>query len=206
MRLQVSILRNALPPVQIIFTTGSGPSSHTKSRSGSTIADLLHDVNELVPLESHEGEWGLEDYVVEVAATADQDALYECLHFQTLDSVLRDDDEVVIRALGSEELRSRRLGGRLQISGDGKHLLDGVVFGKRWIRQQERPGVVIPPRKKRRILATEEEDVLLGLNQSQPLGAIGAADESDDDNEDDGDYEDKGKLRPRQGCGRKERL
>ena len=188
MRLQLSIHRNALPPAHIIFTTGTGPSSHTKSHSGSTIADLLHDANDLVPLESADGEWGLEDYIVEVAATADQEALYECLHFQTLDSVLRDDDEVIIRGLESEELRSRRLGGRLQITGDGRHLIDGVAFGKRWIRKQERPGIVIPPRKKRRILATEEDDSLL-VDQSQPLRAITAGDESDE--EEDGDFEDK---------------
>ena len=156
MRLQLLIHRNALPPVTIIYTTGTGPTSHTKSRS-STIADLLTDVNDLVPLESSDGEWGLEDYVVEVAAIGDQELTYECLHFQAIRSVLRDDDEVLIRALSNDDLRVRRLGGRHQITGDGRHLIDGIPFGKRWLRETKRPGIVIAPRKKRRLLPSEDE-------------------------------------------------
>ncbi|KAJ9502757.1 hypothetical protein H2202_001879 [Exophiala xenobiotica] len=159
MRLQLHIQRNALPPVQIIHTTGTGPSSHTRSKE-STIADLLSDVNEIVPLESADGEWGLEDYVVEVggagARPVEQQRGYECLHYQACESVLKEDDEVTIKPLGSEELRIRRLGGRHQITGDGRHLIDGVAFGKRWLRTVSRPGVMIPPRKRRRLLAAEE--------------------------------------------------
>lgn len=163
MRLQILVQRHSLPPVQIVHATGTGPASHTKSRD-STIADLLHDVNDLVPLESSDGEWGLEDYVVEVAAAADQALTYECLHFQACEAVLREDDEVIIRALSSEELRVRRLGGRHQITADGRHLIDGITFGKQWLRKTNRPGIVIPPRKKRRLLAEEphvgsEEDL-----------------------------------------------
>ncbi|KAK5446624.1 hypothetical protein LTS15_009556 [Exophiala xenobiotica] len=161
MRLHLHIQRNALPPVQIIHTTGTGPSSHTRSKE-STIADLLSDVNEIVPLESADGEWGLEDYVVEVggagARPVEQRRGYECLHYQACESVLKEDDEVTIKPLGLEELRIRRLGGRHQITGDGRHLIDGVAFGKRWLRTGSRPGVVIPPRKRRRLLAAEEDD------------------------------------------------
>lgn len=203
MRLQLQILRHSLPPVHIIHTTGTGPTSHTRSRD-STIADLLQDVNDLVPLESSDGEWGLEDYVVEVAATADQETAYECLHFQTCEAVLRDDDEVVIRALSTEDLRIRRLGGRHQITGDGRHLVDGVTFGKQWLRKTGRPGIAIPPRKRRR-LEIEDPDVDDGaeLPLLLPAGAsssnrvslrtnVNAEEDDDDDDDDDEDFVDDG--------------
>ena len=62
-----------------------------------TIAQLLEDVNEVLPLETEVGgensqycggQWGLEDYAVEVGG-------YECLHFMEVDGLLRDGDEVV---------------------------------------------------------------------------------------------------------------
>ena len=124
MRLKVSVRRYSLPTTNIIFTTRAlGPAPATSS-TDATIAQLLEDVNDIVPLES--ANWGLEDYAVEVNG-------YECLHFSPIDAVLRDDDEVVIRALKTQDLRSRRLGGRHQISSDGRHLIDGVAFGRpRW--------------------------------------------------------------------------
>ncbi|KAK5021306.1 hypothetical protein LTS07_011145 [Exophiala sideris] len=195
MRLQLLIQRHTLPPVHIIYTTGAGPASHTRSRD-STIADLLSDVNDIVPLESADGEWGLEDYAVEVAATADQSSFYECLHYQTCESVLREDDEVIIRALTSEDLRVRRLSGRHQITGDGRHLVDGLPFGKQWLRRTNRPGIVIPPRKKRRLLTEEpssdnEEALKQILSAEQEddytsalVPFIGEDDEDDEEDED----------------------
>lgn len=200
MRLQLLIQRHALPPVHIIYTTGAGPASHTRSRD-STIADLLNDVNDIVPLESADGEWGLEDYAVEVAATADQSSVYECLHYQTCESVLREDDQVIIRALTSEDLRVRRLSGRHQITGDGRHLVDGIPFGKQWLRRPNRPGIVIPPRKKRKLLTEEQssdsdepllQQLLDAEQEEDNAGAmvpfIGDDDEEDDDDEDDEDF------------------
>ncbi|KAJ9616594.1 hypothetical protein H2200_000313 [Cladophialophora chaetospira] len=205
MRLQLLIQRYALPPVTIIHTTGTGPSSHTKSRF-ATISDLLSDVNDLVPLESSDGEWGLEDYVVEVAATGDQELTYECLHFQTIQSVLKSDDEVVVRALTNDDLRMRRLGGRHQITGDGRHLIDGIPFGKQWLRKTTRPGIIIPPRKKRRLLVEEdsalddsEEDTKPILSssfeqhdrdESGALVPFTVYEDEDEDEEDDDDYVD----------------
>ncbi|EXJ83540.1 hypothetical protein A1O1_07163 [Capronia coronata CBS 617.96] len=200
MRLRLLIQRHSLPSVQIVYTTGTGPASRTKSRD-STIADLLHDVNDLVPLESADGEWGLEDYVVEVVPAFDKSAAYECLHFQTCEAVLREDDEVVIRALSSEELRIRRLGGRHQISGDGKHLIDGVAFGKQWLRKARRPGIVIPPRKRRRMLAAQHDDeddedeervrqILAADEGYYPGAMVPAAANDEEENEDDEDDED----------------
>ena len=193
MRLQVSVRRHALPAINIIFTTGTGPASKTLAPN-STVSDLLHDVNDLVPLESADGEWGLEDYVVEVQATADQESYYECLHYQTIESVLREDDEVVIRSLGTEDLRIRRLGGRHQISADGRHLIDGVAFGRHWLRKGGRPAINIPPRKRRRLEIEEEteeldEESTTLLEQLKELG-YSNEDIDDDDEKCDEDYVD----------------
>lgn len=190
MRLQVSIRRHALPVINIIFTTGTGPSSRTLAPD-STVSDLIQDINDLVPLEST-GEWGLEDYAVEVKATADQETYYECLHFQTLDSVLREDDEVVLRCLRTEDLRGRRLGGRHQISADGKHLIDGVTFGKQWLVKSSRPDVAIPPRKRRRTEIMGENEVVDEESTTllQQIQELGYTNESEDEDEDE-DYMDE---------------
>ncbi|KAL2010947.1 hypothetical protein VTN00DRAFT_3665 [Thermoascus crustaceus] len=177
MRLHLIIQRHGLPVTRILWTTSplsfAGPSAAglpassstiTSTRTpnaafssgGYTIAQLLEDVNEVVPLETHRhpggrndqsgGQWGLEDYVVEVGG-------FECLHFMEVEGLLRDGDEVVIRALQTSDLRARRISGRLQISADGRHLIDGVPFGRPYLKRPfpSRPAVKIPPRKRRRI-------------------------------------------------------
>lgn len=64
-----------------------------------------------------------------------------------------------IRALQTTDLRVRRISGRHQISADGKHLIDGVAFGRPYLRRADRPAIRIPPRKRRRITYDEEEDI-----------------------------------------------
>jgi hypothetical protein len=64
-----------------------------------------------------------------------------------------------IRPLQTSDLRVRRITGRHQISADGKHLIDGVAFGRPFLRKADRPAIRIPPRKRRRITYDEEEDV-----------------------------------------------
>ncbi|GFG06591.1 hypothetical protein IFM5058_02997 [Aspergillus udagawae] len=195
MRLHLIIQRHGLPVTRILWTTSppsmygqatpsssvipaaSSAISSTRapnalySNGGYTIAQLLEDVNEVVPLETEpaifdsesSGQWGLEDYAVEVGGS-------ECLHFMEVDGLLRDGDEVVIRALQIADLRARRLSGRHQISGDGKHLIDGVPFGRPFLKRQtsSRPAIAIPPRKKRRtILATWDVDAGYGDDEAQ---------------------------------------
>ncbi|CAI7633490.1 unnamed protein product [Penicillium crustosum] len=175
MRLHLVISRHGLPVTRILWTTTSSTSvlgeygthrpastaavasSRTPniafSSGGYTVAQLLEDVNEVVPLETEpsifdaefSGQWGLEDYVVEVAGS-------ECLHFMEVDGLLRDGDEVVIRALQLADLRTRKLCGRHQITAEGKHLIDGVPFGSPFLKRttSTRPAITIPPRKKRR--------------------------------------------------------
>ncbi|KAJ6084517.1 hypothetical protein N7486_011317 [Penicillium sp. IBT 16267x] len=174
MRLHLVISRHGLPVTRILWTTtaaaslgeygtrGAAPTSAIASsrnpnvafsNGGYTVSQLLEDVNEVVPLETEpsvfdpefSGQWGLEDYVVEVGGS-------ECLHFMEVDGLLREGDEVVIRALQLADLRARRLCGRIQIATDGKHLIDGVPFGAPFIKRSttSRPAITIPPRKKRR--------------------------------------------------------
>ncbi|KAL4770973.1 hypothetical protein BDW60DRAFT_217628 [Aspergillus nidulans var. acristatus] len=178
MRLHLTIQRHGLPVTRILWTTSppslfghnhpnhasilpASSSAVTSSRmpnalygnGGYTIAQLLEDVNEVIPLETEprlfedesSGQWGLEDYVVEVGGS-------ECLHFMEIEGILRDGDEVLIRALQISDLKARQISGRHQISADGRHLIDGVPFGKPFLKRStsSRPAIAIPPRKKRR--------------------------------------------------------
>ncbi|KAL4945937.1 hypothetical protein BDV06DRAFT_174337 [Aspergillus oleicola] len=232
MRLHLTIQRHGLPVARILWTTSPpsllGPNSSsilpaassavTSSRmpnalysnGGYTIAQLLEDVNEVIPLETEprlfedesSGQWGLEDYAVEVGGS-------ECLHFMELEGILRDGDEVLIRALQMSDLKARRISGRHQISADGKHLIDGVPFGKPFLKRptSSRPAIMIPPRKKRRTAlalwgtnSAYEEDTEwappghigigkeLSLLKPESVSAQGAEDEYEDAYQD--DYED----------------
>ena len=62
-----------------------------------------------------------------------------------------------VRPLGSSDLRFRKLSGRHQITSDGKHLIDGVAFGRPFLRRAERPAIRIPPRKRRRLTYDNDE-------------------------------------------------
>ncbi|KAK4185595.1 hypothetical protein QBC35DRAFT_299716 [Podospora australis] len=147
MRLRLLIRRHALPEVRIVFSC--------KTENDPTIAGLLEQVNEIIPLES--SEWGLEDYAVELRK--DNGTAFDCLHFQPVTDVLRNDEEVYIRPLATEDRRKRRLSGREQISADGRHLIDGIAFGRPRLRApRDRPTVEIPPLKRRRIAYESEDD------------------------------------------------
>lgn len=192
MRLRLLIKRNGLPATPIIWD----PSSTGADARTLTIAQLLEQVNEVVPLES--GEWGLEDYAVEIVGSAGTN--FECLHFQPVEKVIREQDEVVIRPLLRQDLRVRRLTGRHQISADGKHLIDGLAYGRPWLKRPVgRPAVDIPPRKRARITYGEEgaeseedeqkaiEDIVRSRSTQKLLS--GAEFEDDGDEEDDEDFE-----------------
>lgn len=86
LRLHLVVSRNGVPDVRILFNVqlaGGEP----------TIAQLLEQVNETIPLEDAHGEWGLDDYVVELHNK--NDTAFECLHFQPVASVIDRDDEVL---------------------------------------------------------------------------------------------------------------
>ena len=85
LRLRLSICRYAVPEVKIVW-----PCTATKDL---TVAQLVGQVNNVVPLES--GEWGLEDYVVELVGGGGSAHSFECLHYQAVETLFRDGDEVL---------------------------------------------------------------------------------------------------------------
>ena len=50
------------------------------------------------------------------------------------------------------------MSGRHQISTDGRHLIDGVAFGRPFLRHGDRPPIRIPPRKRIRLTNDDEEE------------------------------------------------
>ncbi|KAI8933561.1 hypothetical protein NX059_009295 [Plenodomus lindquistii] len=145
MRLRMTVQRNALPAANILWNVPA-----TNSNAAYTITRLLEDVNHIMPLEAEN--WGLEDYAVEVGG-------FECLHFTPVTQALKEDDHVCIRPLMTAEVRARTLAGRLQISDGGQHLVDGVPFGRPYLRAPHRPAVRIPPRKRQRADQQEADEV-----------------------------------------------
>ncbi|KUJ18058.1 uncharacterized protein LY89DRAFT_732751 [Mollisia scopiformis] len=151
MRLRLTVKRHGLPDTPVVWIVDTTPSSS----SSPTISQLLEAVNEAIPIES-EGDWGLEDYAVELKGA--NGANYECLHFQHVAAVMKEDDEVIIRPLLTQDLKIRRISGRRQISAEGKHLFDGLAFGRPLLRRPaDRPPITIPPRKRRRVTYDDEE-------------------------------------------------
>ena len=99
-----------------------------------------------------------------------------------------------IRPLQTSDLRFRKLSGRHQISADGRHLIDGVAFGRPLLKRTERPPVIIPPRKRRRLTYDEDSNGIFDetLNNQQDAVHAGLADPNDisiaDDSGVDDDY------------------
>ncbi|KAF2091187.1 hypothetical protein K490DRAFT_62509 [Saccharata proteae CBS 121410] len=130
MRLRLSVQRHALPQVDLVWGVPDDPAHAT-----TTVSQLLTEVNDIVPLESEA--WGLEDYVAQLGS-------FELLHFSRLSQILKDEDHVTIRPIQTVEVRERTLTGRLQIDSGGRHLIDGVPFGRQLLRRPVRPIVHIP--------------------------------------------------------------
>lgn len=80
MRIRLSVQRHRLPAVEVLWVVPDPESNPT-----STIARMLTQVDEVIPLESEH--WGLEDYVVQVDG-------FECLHFHKIGEVLKPGDHV----------------------------------------------------------------------------------------------------------------
>lgn len=95
-----------------------------------------------------------------------------------------------IRALQTNDLRIRRISGRHQITSDGRHLVDGVAFGRPYLRRAGRPAIKLPPRKRRRVTYDDEDDTDDGDKSEDRQIAVRsdlenevAGDESDDEEE-----------------------
>ncbi|KAK5109416.1 hypothetical protein LTR62_007082 [Meristemomyces frigidus] len=148
LRLRLRIQRNELPTVSTLWPVLDTHLKHT-------ISQLLEAVNRIFPLESDT--WGFEHYIVAVTD-------FECLHYHEIGAVFKDEDEVVIRPLLYAETRARTLLGRNQITSDGRHLVDGVPFGRPALRGVARPNVRIPALKRKRDLEGRE------LEEMEPEG------------------------------------
>lgn len=85
MRLRVTVRRHGLPdtPIVWVIDTNTAP----------TVYQLLEEINKIIPIEDGDGEWGLDDYAVELKGITGVN--YECLHFQPVATVMKEDDEVL---------------------------------------------------------------------------------------------------------------
>jgi hypothetical protein len=142
-RIKLKVQRNRLPDVDILW-----PVKEHEDHQQCTVAKLIADVHQAIPLES--GDWSLDQYVCEVGG-------YECLHYAFVSDIIKDGDAVTIRPLGTPDVKARRLGGRTQITGEGFHILDGVPYGMQPNQRPMRPSVLIPSRKRRRPQLDEED-------------------------------------------------
>ncbi|KAK2008245.1 hypothetical protein LZ32DRAFT_685542 [Colletotrichum eremochloae] len=165
LRLRLVVRRHGVPDVKLLW--------NATADEDLTFSKLLAQINEVVPLES--GEWGLEDYAVELKDPSGD--AFECVHYHLVSKLLKDDDQVLVRPLLTGDLKRRRLSGRHQISNDGRHLVDGLAFGRSWLRApRDRPAVALPPRKKARIEygSQDEEDSLPENDEELPMLEYGS--------------------------------
>lgn len=88
-----------------------------------------------------------------------------------------------MRPLQTTDIRFRKISGRHQISADGKHLFDGVAFGRPFLQLAARPPIRIPPRKKRRFTYHEDDDDGIFSPDSRQLALKERLE--DDDSQDD---------------------
>jgi hypothetical protein len=89
MRVKLTVNRQGLPPVKVLWDADTLPPVHVGGGANNTVAQLLESINEIIPLEAED--WGLEDYLVEVNG-------FECLHFCSL-NILKEDDLVTYKSL-----------------------------------------------------------------------------------------------------------
>lgn len=84
MRLRLIIQRPELPPVKLLWDTESSFSTS----DARLVSTLVSRVNDVFPLLFDNTGLSLDNYVVELDG-------FECLHFQPVDKVFRDGDEVM---------------------------------------------------------------------------------------------------------------
>ncbi|KAL7276440.1 hypothetical protein RUND412_000579 [Rhizina undulata] len=145
MRIRVVINRYLLPPTKIWWDLDSS----FAPGEDRTVFVFLGKVSAIIPLDA--GNWGLEDYAVEIDG-------FEILHFQEIETVVRDGDQVVIRPLSGTEIRGRKRSGRRQISIYGRKLIDGTPLGRTMIKPAPDRPPIIPPRKRLKIGNGEVDD------------------------------------------------
>lgn len=83
LRLRLVVRRHGVPDVKLLW--------NATANEDLTISKLVAEVNEVIPLES--GEWGLEDYAVELKDASGDG--FECVHYHLVSKVLKEDDQVL---------------------------------------------------------------------------------------------------------------
>lgn len=83
LRLRLVVKRHGIPEDRVMFAV--------QLDTDPTISNLLEQVNEVFPLESND--WGLEDYAVELRDATGRG--FDCLHFQQVSVILKNDEEVL---------------------------------------------------------------------------------------------------------------
>ena len=92
MRLRLTVKRHGLPDAPIVWTVES---------ETITISKLLEEVHDAIPIES--GDWGFEDYAVELKGA--NGVNFECLHYQNVGKVFKEDDEIMSVLMKSPNIR-----------------------------------------------------------------------------------------------------
>lgn len=198
MRLQITVHRHGLAPVRNVFNT-KAQQLQIAGHSIVTISDLLRAIDYIIPIVSEH--WGSEDYAVETRLNDNQTQQYEVFHWQNINDVFSEDDELVIRPRSTREIREGERNGRRQISPNGRRIYDGSFWNKHLLAQN-RPAVHIPPRG-----STQEDEYFRPIegqraafieqeDQDEPQLQIEGGehwlnedDDDDDDDEHDDDYE-----------------
>lgn len=198
MRLQVTVHRHGLAPVRNIFNT-KAQQLQIAGHSIVTISDLLLAIDYVIPIQGEH--WGCEDYAVETRLNDNQNQEYEVFHWQNVNDVFAEDDEVIVRPYNRREIRERARNGRRQISHGGQSLVDGGPWSK-GVLVPGRPAIHIPPRGSTRgdeyfrpiqgqEAAPEEEEDPAEEQLQIAEGQHWMGEEDEDDEEDDEDYDDE---------------
>ncbi|KAL1897273.1 hypothetical protein Cpir12675_002377 [Ceratocystis pirilliformis] len=120
MRLRLVVRRAAAPDSRLLW--------NVPDQVDYPVSQLTAQVHTVLPLYSEANPSStLEDFVVELIDK--NGGSFECLHFQQITDVLKEDDQVLIRPLRQDELYAREITGRIYFEDDGPTVVDGVSYG-----------------------------------------------------------------------------
>ncbi|PHH52399.1 hypothetical protein CFIMG_003552RA [Ceratocystis fimbriata CBS 114723] len=120
MRLRLVVRRAAAPDSRLLW--------NVPDQVDYPVSQLTAQVHTVLPLYSEaDPSSTLEDFVVELIDK--NGGSFECLHFQQITDVLKEDDQVLIRPLRQDELYAREITGRMYFEDGRPTVVDGVSYG-----------------------------------------------------------------------------